>query len=365
MLDAWRWSPTDRILHVLPLHHVHGVVNVLTCALASGATCEFIPQNRVKQDLAEAIWERWMNPSRDLTLFMAVPTIYAKLAQAYEKQSEKRVAMQNACSQFRLMVSGSAALPESVFNKWEEISGHRLLERYGMTEIGMALGNPLDGPRVPGTVGLPFPGVHARIFVPDVKEKETVSTWKDITESVDAPGELFIRGPQVFKEYWGRPDATKETFYDLTKDGSLWFRTGDIAARTDTGYFKILGRASVDIIKTGGYKISALEIERELLEHPSVLDVAVVGIPDGKALKDTVQSSSTGTEAGNTWGERVGAMVVFRKGAPTPNLTDLRQFLRDRLAPHKIPSILLDVKELPRNAMGKVNKKDLLKYFVA
>ncbi|KND00916.1 uncharacterized protein SPPG_04016 [Spizellomyces punctatus DAOM BR117] len=325
LLEAWKWTEDDKIIHVLPLHHVHGLINVLTCALWAGATCEFLePFN------ADATWQRWMSEKKDLSLFMAVPTIYSKLAHAYHSMSpEEQTKATEACRPFRLMVSGSAALPETVFAEWERISGHRLLERYGMTEIGMALGNPYEGPRIPGTVGRPFPGVQVRI------ENEH---GQNVVDQPDEAGELVIGGPQVFKEYWNKPEATRK------EKVNGWFRTGDIVSRSQDGVFRILGRASVDIIKTGGYKVSALDIEREMLEHSAFRDVAVVGLPSEE------------------WGEVVGAMVVLRQGH-TIELSDLREFLKERLASYKIPRVLKVVDELPRNAMGKVNKKALRALF--
>ncbi|KXS16472.1 acetyl-CoA synthetase-like protein [Gonapodya prolifera JEL478] len=330
LVEAWEWTDKDKILHVLPLHHVHGVINILLSALWSGATCEFLhPFN------PDRVWDRWMRKERDLSLFMAVPTIYSRLAASFATYTpEKQSAARASCDQFRLMVSGSAPLPATQFQAWKDVSGHELLERYGSTEFGMGLGNPLHGPRVPGTVGLPFPGVTAKLV--------SVETGEDVTEQVDTPGEIYIRGGAVFKEYWNKPEATTEV---LDKDG--WYRTGDIAARTSDGlkYYKILGRASVDIIKAGGYKLSALEIERELLDHPGIADVAVFGIPDADL------------------GERVTAVVVPRKGH-TVTEDAVREFAKGKVAKYKVPGKVVVLEgEMPRNAMGKVNKKDLIKLY--
>ncbi|MDX1548838.1 MAG: acyl-CoA synthetase [Rhodothermales bacterium] len=314
LLAAWGWTADDRILHVLPLHHTHGIVNVLLCALAAGATCEMLPRFD-----AEAVWQRFV--AHPLTLFMAVPTIYHRLIQAWEAASEEeRRRRSAACRGMRLMVSGSAALPVRVLERWEQISGHRLLERYGMTETGMILSNPLRGERRPGTVGRPLPGIAVRLAGEDGAE---------ITGE-GAAGEVQVRGPSVFREYWQRPDATAEAFTD---DG--WFRTGDVAVVED-GYYRLLGRRSVDIIKTGGEKVSALEIEEVLRGHPAIGECAVVGVPDAE------------------WGERVCAAVVPAGGGLT--LEALRAWAKDRLAPFKVPSRLRIVEDLPRNAMGKVTK---------
>ncbi|KAJ3407599.1 hypothetical protein HDV05_005380 [Chytridiales sp. JEL 0842] len=330
---AWEWTDQDKIHLVLPLHHVHGVINVLTCGLASGATVEMAPE----KFSPAATWDRWMKPKQDLTLFMAVPTIYAKLEKCYynEMSETERINASESCAQFRLMVSGSSALPTHLFESWENISGQRLLERYGMTEIGMALGNHIQGPREPGKVGFPFPDVEIKI----VQEED----GKDVTDVVQAAGDLYVRGPQVFKEYWGRPEATAEVFVDG------WFKTGDIACKTSTGSYKILGRASMDIIKSGGYKLSALIIEREMLSHPSVIDVAVLGIPDPE------------------WGQRVAAVVVTDP-FPIEDLgkweKEMHEFLKRRVAGYEIPKDYRFVQEMPRNAMGKVNKKELVGLFL-
>ncbi len=323
LVRAWQWFESDRVLLCLPLHHVHGIINVLSCALWSGAICEMLPRFE-----ADTVWE--CIASGRLTLFMAVPTIYAKLILAWEAAPpERKAVLSEGCRKLRLMVSGSAALPVSTLNRWKEISGHTLLERYGMTEIGMALSNPLEGPRMPGSVGTPLPGVEVRLI--DERGSPVAS---------GTPGEIEVRGPGVFQQYWGKPDATREAF----RDG--WFRTGDVAVVED-GRYRILGRMSTDIIKTGGHKVSALEIEETLREHPAIAECAVVGIPDPE------------------WGERVAAAIVLRKdvlreellreGAEL-DLEGLRVWAKERLATYKVPSRLQVVNALPRNAMGKVTK---------
>jgi len=320
LIAAWGWHHDDRILLVLPLHHVHGIINVLGCALWAGATCEMMP----RFDAVE-VWQRFS--SRELSLFMAVPTVYARLAAAWESGDDRtREEWSEACGGLRLMVSGSAALPVQLFERWREISGHSLLERYGMTEIGMALSNPLHGDPVSGHVGMPLPGVMVRRVDPE-------------GGSVDAgePGEIEVKGPGVFTEYWGRPEETARSF----RDG--WFRTGDVAV-VEQGSYRILGRQSVDIIKTGGYKVSALEIEEVLRQHPVIRECAVVGIADAE------------------WGERVAAAVVVTEESDL-SLEPLREWAKERLAPYKSPSRLLVLDKLPRNPMGKVTKPDLKKLF--
>ena len=323
LVTAWEWRADDAILLVLPLHHVHGIINVLACALWAGARCEMPPKFE-----GEQVWSRIARG--DLTLFMAVPTIYGKLIAAWEAvPAERQRAWSQGCAppHMRLMVSGSAALPVQRFERWREISGHVLLERYGMTEIGMALSNPLRGERRPGFVGTPLPGVEVRL-VDDAGRAVPAGT----------PGEIEVRGANVFLEYWRRPDATAAAF----RDG--WFRTGDVAV-VENGSYRILGRSSVDIIKTGGYKVSALEIEETLRTHPAVQDCAVVGVEDPE------------------WGERICAAVELRGSGEALTLDALQRWARERIAPYKIPRALLSVTVLPRNAMGKVTKPEVVKLF--
>jgi malonyl-CoA/methylmalonyl-CoA synthetase len=320
LVEAWEWSADDAILLCLPLHHVHGIINVVSCALWSGATCHMLPRFD-----ANAVWDHIAGGK--ITLFMAVPTVYAKLIAAWDAASpSRRAELTQACISLRLMVSGSAALPVNTLHCWKEISGHTLLERYGMTEIGMALSNLLRGERVPGSVGTPLPDVEVRLVGEDGRSAPT-----------GTPGEIEVRGPNVFGEYWGQPDATRGAF----RDG--WFRTGDTAV-VEGGVYRILGRTSVDILKTGGHKVSALEIEEVLREHPAVAECAVVGVPDPE------------------WGERVSAAVVLNDGAAL-DLSSLREWAKESLAPHKLPSRLLVLDVLPRNALGKVVKPTLTAMF--
>ncbi|MTB22547.1 MAG: AMP-binding protein [Actinobacteria bacterium] len=312
MVESWRWSPTDRIVCVLPLHHVHGLVNVMFTPLSIGATVE-TPGGFD----ALATWERLA--SGEVTVFMAVPTVYSRLVLAWlDADDATKSRLSAGAATLRLMVSGSAALPVSTLEQWRDISGHVLLERYGMTELGMALGNNFDR-RVPGHVGWPFPGVEIRIL----DESGT-----DVADGES--GELLVRGDQVFSRYLNRPDATAESFIDG------WFRTGDVAQLTPDGY-RLLGRASVDIIKSGGEKVSALDIEEVFRTHPAVADCAVVGLPDDE------------------WGERV-AMAWVADDAERPTDAEFRSWGKERLAPAKVPFRYLVVDTLPRNPMGKVTK---------
>ncbi|XP_056267896.1 malonate--CoA ligase ACSF3, mitochondrial [Pseudoliparis swirei] len=342
LLLEWAWSRDDVILHTLPLHHVHGIVNKLLCPLWVGATCVMLPEFQPQK-----VWERLLSSKAPLVnVFMAVPTIYSKLIQYYDQhftQPHVKDFVKAVCKErIRLMVSGSAALPLPTLQRWEEITGHTLLERYGMTEIGMALSNPLRGSRIPGAVGLPLPSVEVRIVMNNTTNTNIVESNHRETRVrpglEEKEGELIVRGPSVFKEYWNKPQETKESFTD---DG--WFKTGDTAVYKD-GVFWIRGRSSVDIIKSGGYKISALEVERHLLAHPDIIDVAVIGAPDA------------------TWGQKVTAVVQLKSGQ-SMSLPELKTWAREHMAPYNIPTGLLLVEELPRNQMGKVNKKDLLRHF--
>jgi malonyl-CoA/methylmalonyl-CoA synthetase len=322
LVDAWEWSEDDRTVLCLPLHHVHGIINVVSCALWSGASCEMLPYFE-----ANAVWD--CIHSGRISIFMAVPTIYVKLIAAWDAASpDRRTALSKACGKLRLMVSGSAALPRSTLDRWKEISGHTLLERYGMTEIGMALSNPVWGERVPGSVGTPLPGVEVQLVDPDGKPI-----------APGTPGEIEVSGPNVFAEYWNKPDATRNAF----RGG--WFRTEDTAV-VENGVYRILGRTSIEILKTGGHKVSALEIEEALRGHPAVAECAVVGVPDEE------------------WGERVGVALVLKSG-DTIDLPSLRTWAKEFLSPYKLPSRLLVLNALPRNAMGKVLKPAVAAMFQA
>ncbi|MBN3582294.1 acyl-CoA synthetase [Algoriphagus aestuarii] len=319
LVKAWEWTSDDYILEILPLHHVHGIINVLCCALWSGATVEFLNQFDAKE-----VFKIFLQGK--LNVFMAVPTIYFKLIAEWEKLAEEeQKILHQAMANFRLMISGSAALPVSVMEKWKEISGHYLLERYGMTEIGMAVSNPYHGERRAGHIGQPLPGVQLRTV--DEEGNEI---------SKEEAGEIQIKGPSVFKEYWGKPEATAKSF---TEDG--WFKTGDIAV-LEEGYYRILGRDSIDIIKSGGYKISALEIEEVLRKHPAIKDCGVVGIPNEE------------------WGELVVAALVTGQNLDTDQLNT---WIRERMPAYKTPRKYIFIQDLPRNTMGKVTKNELKQLF--
>ena len=323
LVDAWEWKEDDRIPLFLPLHHIHGIVNVLGCALWAGATVEAFPRFETEVVLSRVAAGAY-------TLFMAVPTIYSKLAALLDSKPDEHEAVVRGFADMRLMVSGSAALPAGLHRQWEALIGQVLLERYGMTETGMILSNPLHGERRPGSVGMPLPQVEVRL---------RSERGEDIAAEGE-PGEIQVRGPGVFGEYWGLPHVTEDSF----DEG--WFRTGDMAV-LEGGYYRILGRLSVDIIKSGGYKLSALEIEAALLDHPAIRECAVVGLAD------------------ETWGEAVAVAIVLENSEESLVLDELRHWGKERLSPYKLPRHLLLVESLPRNAMGKVTKREVERLFPA
>uniref|UniRef100_A0A023GNT5 Putative acyl-coa synthetase n=1 Tax=Amblyomma triste TaxID=251400 RepID=A0A023GNT5_AMBTT len=345
---AWQWTSADVMLHALPLHHTHGIISGLLTPLYSRAACLMLP----KFSPAE-VWKHLLHLDKSkpaVSVFMAVPTMYVKLIEHYEqhlkhcKETAPEVVQETFAKNIRFVISGSASLPQPIFEKFQDITGMTILERYGMTEVGVPLSNPLHGKRHPGCVGYPTAGVEVCIAEANKSQlgyKPLVLSTEEETKFLEGPenasGELLIRGPNVFKYYWQRPEVTKDSF---TQDG--WFKTGDSAACID-GVFKILGRTSADIIKTGGYKVSALDVERHLLAHPSIKECTVVGAPDA------------------TWGERVAAVVVLHDPTTTLELEALRSWCKERMPSYNVPSILHCVPALERNFLGKVNKKELVK----
>ncbi|WRT64131.1 uncharacterized protein IL334_001060 [Kwoniella shivajii] len=331
--EAWRWGNSDHLLHVLPLNHLHGIVVALLPTLWSGATVELWE----KFD-GPAIWKRWINDEgqEPITMFFGVPTVYSRLIAAHSTLSpdlQKRAT--EASSTLRLQVSGSAPLPESVKKTWEQPGGvgggQILLERYGMTETGIIAGTGWEHEkRVKGHVGFPLLGVEIRLW-----DEENN---KEITKQ-EVSGEVQVRGPPITKEYWRLPEATIKEFHDG------WFKTGDVGVYSSDplapGQLRILGRNSTDIIKSGGEKISAVEIERAILELEGMKDCAVVGVDDEE------------------WGQVVSVCLVTTR--PEVTIADLRKELRNIIAPYKLPKKLKIYQgEIPRNNMGKVNKKKLV-----
>ncbi|CAN8067684.1 unnamed protein product, partial [Agarophyton chilense] len=311
---AWHWSSHDRALNVLPLHHIHGLVNVVLSALYNGAALEMHSAFDAHSVWRSILGEAQLPPP---TVFMAVPAVYYKLILYYRAASPRdQAAMRRAAAQLRLYVCGSAALSKAHFDEWHSISGHLILERYGMTETGMTLSNPYDTRRQ-GLLGLPLPGVHTAI------------------ENAHETGQLLIKGPGVFSRYYHMPENTHKAF---TPDG--WFKTGDVVTTDpDTGYFKLLGRQSADIINTGGYNVSALEIEEVIRECDGVEDCCVIGVPD------------------DVLGQRIAAALILDRNKDV--LHHVKTRVKHFLPKYKIPSQYHIVDHFPRNVMGKVQKQIL------
>ncbi len=321
--EAWKWQTSDLLLHALPLHHLHGLGISLMTSLLSGGATKMLPKFEARR-----VWEEFAGKNPPST-WMAVPTMYQKLFEAFDAADEEtRERWAAGARQLRLATSGSAALPVTLAEKWRAITGTIPLERFGMTEIGVGASNPIErDKRRAGTVGLPLRTVESRIVDESGNDLETGS------------GELWIRGPSVFKGYLNREQATREAFAE-----GGWFRTGDVAEKSADGYVRLLGRTSVDILKSGGYKLSALEIEEALRENLAVAEVAVVGLPD------------------ETWGERVVAVVVASPGrAHECEGEVLRAWAKERMAPYKVPREVRVVESLPRNALGKVMKPEVVR----
>lgn len=359
LIKAWEYRPDDYFLHVLPLHHIHGTINAIIAPLFAGSTIEFLfPFN------ATAVWERFAAPftaelqrREKISVFTVVPTVYNRLLATHKDLSpETQAAAREAISpeNLRLNISGSAALPTPTKKAWADLSsGNVLLERYGMTEVGMALSCGLAvEDRVDGSVGWPLPSVEVRLV--DTDTHEVIRPGEEIDKNGrERDGEIQLRGPTLFKEYWRNMKATNAEHAEGEDGKGRWFKTGDVAVRRDVPtaghgvqdwargpmYF-IRGRMSADIIKSGGEKVSALEVERELLSLPEVAEAAVLAVPSGK------------------WGQKVGAVLILNPGAEGKNgrswgPMDMRRALRDRLANYKIPQVMTVVDEIPKNAMGK------------
>ncbi len=308
--QAWGWRADDRLLHALPIFHVHGLVVALHGALHAGASAFMLP----KFEAAPALE---LLQSGVFSVFMGVPTMHRRL---YNQANGRRIDL----SHLRLMTSGSDRLPDDLFFGYQRVFNVTLLERYGMTETGMNLSNPLHGERRVGSVGKPLPGVEARIVKPETEQPLPA----------DEVGELQIRGAHVFRGYWRQPEQTRAAF---SADG--WLRTGDLGFCAADGYFTLKGRAK-DLIISGGLNVYPPEVERALLAHPAVAACAVIGCPDAE------------------WGEQVVAAVIPRAGA-RPSAAALIAFCRERLAAYKCPRRLEFVEALPANALGKVQKAKL------
>lgn len=316
LADAWQWTAADVLVHGLPLFHVHGLVLGILGPLRRGGSVRhlgrFDPQG-VARELNDGA-----------TMLFGVPTMYHRIAEALPGDPGLAEALAGA----RLLVSGSAALPVHDHERIAAATGRRVVERYGMTETLMNTSVRADGEARAGTVGLPLPGVELRLVEDDGSVVDALDG-----ESV---GEIQVRGPNLFTEYLNRPDATAAAF---TADG--WFRTGDVAVRDPDGYVRIVGRKATDLIKSGGYKIGAGEIENALLEHPGVREAAVTGEPDADL------------------GERIVAWVVPADPQSPPPEGELADHVARRLAPHKRPRVVRYLDALPRNDMGKIMKRAL------
>jgi malonyl-CoA/methylmalonyl-CoA synthetase len=314
LADAWAWTGDDVAAHGLPLFHVHGlVIGILGPVRRGGAALHigrFSPEGVLGALEGGA------------TMLFGVPTMYRRLADAAEGSPP----LASALGRARLLVSGSAALPASEHERLQRLTGRGVVERYGMTETLMNTAIRADGEPRPGSVGPPLPGLELRL-VGDQGETLRASDGETI-------GEIEVRGPNLFLGYLNRPEATAEAMHDD------WLRTGDMATRDGDGHIRIVGRRATDLIKSGGYKIGAGEIEGALREHPAVEDAAVTGEPD------------------DDLGERVVAWIVLRDGAEAGE-RELTEHVASQLAPHKRPRAVRFLDELPRNELGKVQKKRL------
>lgn len=316
LADAWQWTGDDVLVHGLPLFHVHGLVLGVLGPLRRGGSVRHLGRfdtDGVTRELNDGA-----------TMMFGVPTMYHRIAEALPADP----ALAKALGRARLLVSGSAALPVHDHERIAAATGRRVVERYGMTETLMNTSVRADGEARAGTVGVPLPGVELRL----VEEDGTAIARYD-GETV---GEIQVRGPNLFTEYLNRPDATAAAF---TADG--WFRTGDMAVREPDGYVRIVGRKATDLIKSGGYKIGAGEIENALLEFPGVREAAVTGEPDADL------------------GERIVAWIVPGDPQSPPGERELADHVAGRLAPHKRPRVVRYLDALPRNDMGKIMKRAL------
>ncbi len=333
LIEAWGWTPEDRILSLLPYHHLHGILNVLCCALWSGATCDMMPFFS-----ATKTWERILNTRDRITLLMAVPSIYRILLNHYDSVSEdEQRTFREACrSHFRLVVVGSEKSEEVMLKRLTEIFGQRPLNRAGMTETGMNFTDPMDvSLRRPGTVGRPLPGIQIRTVELEDETRE-VGTGQI--------GHLLLKGDNICREYWRDPKRTQASF---TTDG--WFRTGDAASVDTDGYVSLKGRLSkegtnLDIFKCGGELISTVEVEAVLAKHPKISEAYVIGLPD--PILGVVPHM----------------VVVAKTGQTPPDDKELIEWLRPQLARHALPRGIhwLQASEIPRTDTHKVQKVKLV-----
>jgi malonyl-CoA/methylmalonyl-CoA synthetase len=317
LLAAWAWEPADSLLLSLPLFHTHGLVVGLHCALAAGATVHLRRRFEAGDAAADLL-------AGEPTLFFGVPTMYVRLVAELRRRAAAGERLD--LNGLRLCCSGSAPLAPETFAAFRELTGHDILERYGMTETGMNLSNPYAGPRLPGTVGTPLPGVSIRIV-----------DRQDVILPAGSEGELQVAGSNVFAEYWRAPEKTAESFVhdDLAR---RWFRTGDLA-REDaaTGYVTLLGR-SRELILTGGFNVYPREVEEVLATWPGVREAAVAGRPHPE------------------WGEVPVAFLVVEPPFDAAAEAALVNFCKSQMAGFKVPRRFEYLEALPRNALGKVQK---------
>jgi malonyl-CoA/methylmalonyl-CoA synthetase len=313
--DAWQWTSDDVLVQALPLFHVHGLILGILGPLRRGGSVRHLGRFDTEGVTREL--------SSGATMFFGVPTMYHRIAEALADDT----ALAKALTRARLLVSGSAALPVHDHRRIAAATGRRVIERYGMTETLMNTSVRADGEPRAGAVGVPLRGVGLRLVEESGEEIETYDG-----ESV---GEIQVRGPNLFTEYLNRPDATEAAFTDG------WFRTGDMAIRDPDGYVRIVGRKATDLIKSGGYKIGAGEIENVLLEHPGVREAAVTGEPD------------------DDLGERIVAWIVPVSAGDPPSAQELADHVAAQLAAHKRPRVVRYLQALPRNDMGKIMKRSL------
>jgi acyl-CoA synthetase (AMP-forming)/AMP-acid ligase II len=321
--QAWRWTEEDRLLLTLPCFHLHGLgLGILTSWLV-GSSVILRPRFVAEDVCADLEHHR-------ATMFFGVPTMYNRLLALPEAATTP-----NDLCHVRLWVSGSAPLPAATVERFRQRFGAELHDRYGMTECGFVLATPFSGPRRAGTVGAPLPGISVRLVDPEAADGGRLV---DVPDGTD--GEIAIHGPNVFSGYWNRPEDTQRAFVDG------YLRSGDLARRQPDGLFRIMGRISVDIIKTRGFKVSAVEIEGCLQRHPGVQEVAVVGVPDADQ------------------GERVVAAITPAPGSDV-SAEVLRAYARQYLAPHKVPSRIVFLEDIPRIGPGKFKKKELVRLLSA
>ncbi|MGH3055444.1 MAG: AMP-binding protein, partial [Gaiellaceae bacterium] len=317
--QAWQWTERDRLLLTLPCFHLHGLGLGIMASLLVGSSIALRRRFVAEEVLADLARVR-------ATMFFGVPTIYNRLVNLPDDAFTS-----HDLHRMRLWVSGSAPLSAATYERFRERTSFALMDRYGMTECGFVLSTPYDEPRRQGTVGRPLRGISVRIVDADAADAGRLVDVADGTQ-----GEIVIRGPNLFSGYWNRPEDTQRALLDG------YLRSGDLAIREADGMVHIVGRSSVDIIKTRGFKVGAVEIEDCLQRHPDVQEVAVVGVPDADQ------------------GERIVAAVTPKAGAAV-TAEALRAHARAHLAPHKVPAEVVFVDEIPRTGPGKLKKKELIR----